>query len=460
MRQNLNNRFEPEIRSQRMPAGGSLRRLILVLGCILLSWFSVAPLSAQPAAHPLVSSNRFLFVVDTSAAMKRNLDAMLSVVGETISSSANGQLRPGDSLGIWTYNQKLSVELPVQEWDPDLRPRIAYRAVAYLKAHRYEKTSSFDKVLPDIMRVIGSSRNILVFIISNGELNMSGTPFDDEFNKTYRQNLKDMRGQKMPIVTILVGKDGKLDRYTINPLPWPIVIPELPAPPQPLPEKAVLPQPPAPVVPRKIGQPLILHGPDNPTPAAPIPAPAVVQVAAAPAPAPTPLPAPPAATPPAVNSATVTPPAVTPVIAAATTTEPAKNETPPIAPAPIAKTPAPTAGPAPTPPVSAATPPPAPKPVPTADQVKSSEPAPAAPAVKPAAPTETVSAAPRPPESLSNPAVAFIQPEAAPQRSNGLLALVFALIAVALVLVVFMVRRARMTSGPSLITSSMRNAKK
>jgi hypothetical protein len=317
---------------------------------------------------------------------------MLSVVGETISSSANGQLRPGDSLGIWTYNQKLSVELPVQEWDPDLRPRIAYRAVAYLKAHRYEKTSSFDKVLPDIMRVIGSSRNILVFIISNGELNMSGTPFDDEFNKTYRQNLKDMRGQKMPIVTILVGKDGKLDRYTINPLPWPIVIPELPAPPQPLPEKAVLPQPPAPVVPRKIGQPLILHGPDNPTPAAPIPAPAVVQVAAAPAPAPTPLPAPPAATPPAVNSATVTPPAVTPVIAAATTTEPAKNETPPIAPAPIAKTPAPTAGPAPTPPVSAATPPPAPKPVPTADQVKSSEPAPAAPAVKPAAPTETVSA--------------------------------------------------------------------
>jgi hypothetical protein len=110
--------------------------------------------------------------------------------------------------------------------------------------------------------------------------------------------------------------------------------------------------------------------------------------------------------------------------------------------------------------VSAATPPPAPKPVPTADQVKSSEPAPAAPAVKPAAPTETVSAAPRPPESLSNPAVAFIQPEAAPQRSNGLLALVFALIAVALVLVVFMVRRARMTSGPSLITSSMRNAKK
>jgi hypothetical protein len=436
MRQNLNHRVGSKIRSLRMRTRGSLRRLIFLPGCALLSWFFVAPLHAQPDGHThaLVSSNRFLFIVDTSSAMKRNLDAMLSVVGETISSSANGQIREGDSLGIWTYDQKLSVELPVQEWDPDLRPRIAYHAVAYLKGHRYGKTGDFDKVMTNILQVIKTSHNIMIFVISNGDIKMKGTPFDDEFNTRFRQSLKDMRGQKMPIVSILVGKDGKLDRYTLNPLPWPIVIPELPAPVKPPPEKAVLPQPPipAPVIARKMGQPLILHGPDIPTSPAPTPAPAVAQVAPAPVPA---------------------PPTVTPA-----TTEIAKTETSPATPQPTANTQAPAATPAPTPLTSASALPPAPKPVLPPDQAKSSEPVPAMPAVKPPAPPETASVAPTP-DSLSNRAIAFIQPEVVPQRSNSLLAAVFALVMVALALVVVMVRRARATSGPSLITTSMRNQK-
>src|SRR5207249_430723 len=57
-----------------------------------------------------------------------------------------------------------------------------------------------------------------------------GTPFDDEINAAYQRTLKDMKKDRMPIVTVLQAKDGKLLTYTVNALPWAVVIPELPIP--------------------------------------------------------------------------------------------------------------------------------------------------------------------------------------------------------------------------------------
>ncbi len=69
--------------------------------------------------------------------------------------------------------------------------------------------------------VIKASDTITIFILSTGDGQMRGTPFDAEINSLYLQNIHDMQGRRLPIVTILQARSGKILHYTLNALPWP-----------------------------------------------------------------------------------------------------------------------------------------------------------------------------------------------------------------------------------------------
>ncbi len=339
-----------------------------------------------------------------------------------------------------------------------------------------------------------ASDTITIFIISTGDGKMKGTPFDAEINALYRQSIKDMKGRRMPIVTVLQARAGKVLHYTENALPWPVVMPEplltlntpRTFPPVSAPKKSPATNPPvvkAPVItPPPVPPTIPAAQIPNSTPAPVTPAPTVVATAPAPPPpleiapnqsattlelgnparhdtnAPAALRDGPAqknlgnvsleisdATTHKTNSAPAPasnpePPPITPHTTPPIATESAtvKSAPPPISPAPTTTAPQPPAKvvTAPANPVPAT----APKPVVAAPANPS--PPPTAPAVTPPIP----------------PTLATASPEVAP-RPKSLLVAGIALGVIALVLIYLIVRRSRDTSGPSLITRSMGNRK-
>src|SRR5882724_6474782 len=90
-----------------------LRRLLVLFRhrqlsgkCALVLLGSTLVSTAQtnhPATSAAVSANRFLFIVETSAAIKPQTPSLLKVVGDLINSGANGQMHDGDTIGLWTY---------------------------------------------------------------------------------------------------------------------------------------------------------------------------------------------------------------------------------------------------------------------------------------------------------------------------------------------------------------------
>jgi hypothetical protein len=181
-------------------------------------------------APTTVTSNRFLFIVDTSAGMRSHVNDLVQAVLKVVRTSASGQMHSGDTIGVWTFNNDLYAgSIPLQTWAPEDAEEIALRTGEFLRQQRYEKNSRFDLMLSAMSEVVKKSDKVLltIFIMSDGKSPMKGTRFDQEINLQYLQCAKDMGRNPMPVVTVLEAKAGKVIAYTVNALPWPIVVPEL-----------------------------------------------------------------------------------------------------------------------------------------------------------------------------------------------------------------------------------------
>jgi hypothetical protein len=449
---------------------------------------AAAPAAAAAVSPPAtvsspetLSSNRFLFVVDISTSMRKHGRDILDVVQTILSSGASGQLHVGDTIGVWTFNDDVYTGgMPLQTWSADDGPEIIQRITEFLSQQKLAKKSRLDRAMVPVEKVVKLSDIITVFIISSGAGPIRGTPFDNDINDQYELCLHDMGNQPMPIVTVLQGKRGKLFRYTVNAMPWPVVIPALPTPLK-LPPEA-LPQAAAPA-------------------AAPNPADQSVAANAAPAPAPAPVQPPPVMpvmpppqVPPsayAVRPETPVTTAIAPVAQpqappAVVMGAPPPASPPPAVPAPVAvavvpmpapENPAPTAPAAPPPEVEVRPPtssqlplvpprqpPLVPKTLPAtgtmAENAAPAAPVPQSPtpasAPVPAPAAAPVSAAPAqpPPQTLIAQATALIKSFTGTHRSLLLIGGV-SLLVVASGLILLMARRSRPSGRVSLISQTM-----
>src|SRR5579884_1811871 len=205
--------------------------LSALLPVVLFVNLSARQLFAQPkTSEPPPISNRFLFIVDTSSAMKGLQQDELKVVYELLSTSASGQMHAGDSVGLWTFNQDVYSDLPAQTWTAENHEQVIQRTLTFLQQQRYAKASRLENALADMREVIQASDIITVFIISSGHGKMSGTPFDKEINALYKQALADMKHDPKPVITVLQARAGKIVHFTVNAPPWPVVVPEIPIP--------------------------------------------------------------------------------------------------------------------------------------------------------------------------------------------------------------------------------------
>lgn len=222
---------------------------------------------AQNSAPANLGGNRFLFVVDTSAPMEKHALEARQMIVDLLASSGNGQIHPGDTLGIWTFNNSVHTgELPLHVWLPGHEWEVAARMADFLQHQHYGKKGRLDEAMADIFEIVKHSDNIVIVLVSDGQGKMKGTPFDAEINAAYKKCLKEIKKSQMPVVTVLLGEAGKITKYTVNSLPWPVVVPQVPAPPRPVVVVQAPAQPSAPAPHPKILPPLILEGPSPKTP--------------------------------------------------------------------------------------------------------------------------------------------------------------------------------------------------
>ena len=199
---------------------------------LLVSGFASQSFSAETQSGTSTNiareENRFLFVVETSLPMNRMSKAAVETVRELIGSGVQGQMQPGDSFGIWTFNEQLNTDFPMQQWTEGAGEKLAQSSADFLKKKRFEKKGFLLTALQSLVPVVKSSRAITVILVSTGTEPMRGTPFDQQINSTYPVYARELREAKLPFVTTLVGRNGRLVAYSVNSSLGPIKIPNPP----------------------------------------------------------------------------------------------------------------------------------------------------------------------------------------------------------------------------------------
>src|SRR4029078_2844129 len=171
-------------------------------------------------------SNRWLLVFDVSRGMESRAEAVLQIAVGFVQSGANGQMRRGDTLVIWFFNDTLMVgQFPLQEWRPESANEIAHKLAGFLQAVPYQKEPHLEAVTPDMSRVIKSSEFITVVILSDGSSEVSGLDCDAKINASFREWRKSQKKAKMPFITVLRAVRGTITACTVTTPPFPLELP-------------------------------------------------------------------------------------------------------------------------------------------------------------------------------------------------------------------------------------------
>jgi hypothetical protein len=230
---------------------------VLTVLCAGMFWSSTVP--AQPVMNTVDS--RFLFVFDTSSAMKSRVPKVQYAVERLFLSMMNGQLRSENDIGVWTFNRELHTgELPVQRWLPQNAATISATITNFVAHQRYSKSTRFDTIMPAINSVVRNSQRLTVLIFCDGSGQISGTPYDEAINSSFKQNQDSLATAKESFIVVLRAQSGQYTGYSINSSAIGVNFPEfppLPAPPQPAAQPPTNQPPPAAPVPAPEPPPVV-----------------------------------------------------------------------------------------------------------------------------------------------------------------------------------------------------------
>jgi hypothetical protein len=206
--------------------------------------------------------------------MKSRAEAAQNLTARLAASGVAGQMRAGDTLGLWTFNEELySGRFPLQDWTPQSSQTIAKRVFEFISEQPFEKESRWAKVWPDLKEVVASSAYITVILVSDGTTKIQGTPFDDRINANYAEWQEQQKKASMPFVTVLRAQAGHFTNFVVNTPPFQLEMPPLPE--EILHPKIVEPPKTAPAKQPVILPPLVLsgkkHEPVQPPPVAEVP---------------------------------------------------------------------------------------------------------------------------------------------------------------------------------------------
>jgi hypothetical protein len=171
------------------------------------------PARRAPAKPPraVPAGNRFLFILETSAAMNRLEHGGRQAIFDLIFSGIDGRMRNGDTYGIWTFNElPYAGFYPMQTWTAQQNLELATGAGRFLKTQKYEKNGNLTNLLKQVQAVVRTVKDLNVVIVTDANTPANGTPFDAELNAQYRANAPQVRETKRPLITTLTARAGQI----------------------------------------------------------------------------------------------------------------------------------------------------------------------------------------------------------------------------------------------------------
>lgn len=199
---------------------------LVVVQWMVLATAMAAPVKAPKSAPP---GNRFLFVLETSAAMSRLEHGGRQAIFDLIYSGVDGRMRKGDTYGVWTFNEQVFAGVyPMQIWDGQRNLEHASTAGRFLKTQKYEKTGHLTNLMNQLQAVLRVAKDLNVFIVTDGTDVMQGTPFDDQINANYRSGAVQVRHSSKPLITVLTARDGQFTAASVSLAGERIVLAQLP----------------------------------------------------------------------------------------------------------------------------------------------------------------------------------------------------------------------------------------
>ena len=184
------------------------------------------------------AQDRWLMIFETSAAMKKRMPAVITQVQKLFFTSVGGELHSEDSLGVWTFDQKLHVgEFPLSTWAPDQAANTSSNLVAFLNKRTFKGAVNFNALEPVLSEVVTGSHRLTILIFCEGQGDIIWTPYNEEINHTLRQNYAERKKSNQPFVIVLRVQDGKYFGCSVNFPPGALNLPMFPPPPvEPKPE--------------------------------------------------------------------------------------------------------------------------------------------------------------------------------------------------------------------------------
>ncbi len=182
-----------------------------------LAWTLVAapptpPRRTVPARpRPAPDGQRFLFVVDISSAMRDTDAANRQALFDMLFTGLDGQMRSGDTFGLWFYNDKLHAgAFPMQIWDEKDSLAVASLATKFLRDQAYSGRSRPDVLMPRVLNLIKNVRDVNVLVISHGKPALEGTPFDTNITAIVRRKRSEREAAQKPFITALAARGGSI----------------------------------------------------------------------------------------------------------------------------------------------------------------------------------------------------------------------------------------------------------
>src|ERR1700733_9959783 len=132
----------------------------LIIVFMLLAGLFLIPKARSQSSDTNIE-NRFLFIFDTSADMKKRVPAVAKTFDVILATGIGGQLHRGDSIGVWTFGQDLRTgQFPLQEWEPTRAADIASNILEFVGKQHYDKKTSFEALQPALNSIVQNSERL------------------------------------------------------------------------------------------------------------------------------------------------------------------------------------------------------------------------------------------------------------------------------------------------------------
>ncbi len=206
----------------------SVARRWLVAGLAVLVLGSRATAQAAP-------EERWLFIFDNSAGMKKYLPGTEAEIKSLLAASVGGQLHAGDSVGVWTFGRERHVgQFPLVTWDPEQAAVTASNLAAFVHKQTYAGDTSWPALQPLLGQVIKDSERLTLVIFCDGLGTVDWTAYNDGINRTFAQTLAERKKARQPFVLLVRTQHGQFTGCTINFPPGALNVPPFPPLPEPV----------------------------------------------------------------------------------------------------------------------------------------------------------------------------------------------------------------------------------